>query len=78
MPDMYLVMGLLGDVFRHQDVSASFFHSALSSLTQRGHFALLRADHELFLPSMPPVVTIATMLGIAPPNRKELQRSFRA
>ena len=31
MPDMSLVMGLLGDVSRRQDVSASRVHSTLSS-----------------------------------------------
>ena len=78
MPDMSLVMGLLGDVFRRQDVSASRVHSTLSSLIPRDRFALLPADHELFLPSIPVVVTIATMPGIAPPDWKELQCSFRA
>ena len=78
MPDMSLVIGLLDDIFRRQDVSASRFHSSLSSLIPRDCFALLPADHELFLPSMPLVVTIATMLGIAPPHWNELQRSFRA
>ena len=78
MPDMSLVMGLLGDVFCRQDVSASRVHFALSSLIPRDHFALPPTDHELFLPSVPLVVTITTMLGIAPPDWKELQRSFRA
>ena len=78
MPDMSLVMGLLGDVSHRQDVSASRLHSTLSSLIPRDRFALLPADHELFLPSVPVVVTIATMPGIAPSNWKELQRSFRA
>ena len=78
MPNMSLVMGLLGDVFRRQDVSTSRVHSTLSSLIPRDRFALLPTDHELFLPSVPLVASIATMLGIAPPDWKELQRSFRA
>ena len=78
MPDMSLVMGLLGDVFGRQDVPASRIHSTLSSLIPRDRFTLLPANHELFLPSVPLVVSLATMLGIAPVDCKELQRSFRA
>ena len=78
MTDISLVMGLLGDVFRCQDVSASCAQSTFKSLNPRDRFASLRADHELFFPSLPLVVTIATMLGLAPPDWKELSRSFRA
>ena len=70
--------GCLVMFFRFQDVSASRVHSTLLSLIPRDRFALLPAHHELYLPSVPLVVTIATMLGIAPPNWKELQRSLRA
>ena len=66
MLDMCRVMGLLGDVFNRQNMSVSRVHSALSSLIPCDRFALLLADHELFLLSVPLVVTIATMIGIAP------------
>ena len=72
MPDMSLVMGLLGDVLRRQDVSSSRVHSTLSSLIPRDRLALLLAHHELVLLYVHLVVTIATMLGIAGPDRKEL------
>ena len=77
MPDISLVMGLLGDVSRRQDMSVSRVHSTLSFSVPRDRFALLPVDHDLFLPSVLLVVTIATMLGIAPSDWKELQRSFR-
>ena len=53
-------------------------HLALASPIPRDRFALLLVDHELFQPSVLLFVTIATMLGIAPPDWKELHRSFRA
>ena len=78
MPDMGLIMSLLRDVLRRTDISASRVHTVLTALIPRDRFALLAHDHELFLPSVPLVVSIATMLGIAPSDRKDLQRAFRA